>query len=245
VADDTNFIRFSRPKLVVLSVIIVRLAKLFEQLSESRQQISFRRRNMSTALILLSEFQKTEIELWKPVVGITGYEVSNLGRVRSFIQQARGKGRRPGFVNLRKEPRPMKLAKKRETRGYYLQVALSTDFGERMNRVHVMVAEAFLINPNPVIFNQVNHKNAVKWDNRLANLEWSNHDLNHEHVDANGMRPAGEQHGRAKLTNETVRAIKLRLLQGVRQREIVREFGLSKECVSRIATGRNWKSVNV
>lgn len=49
-----------------------------------------------TALILLSEFRKTEIELWRHIEGFLGYEVSNLGRVRSFWRKS-GSGR--SFVN--------------------------------------------------------------------------------------------------------------------------------------------------
>ncbi len=68
----------------------------------------------------------------------------------------------------------------------YPQVTLMVDGKQKSFRVHSLVARAFI--PNPEGFVTVNHKNKVKDDNRLENLEWkSNHDnIYHGHhgVDA-------------------------------------------------------------
>jgi len=100
-------------------------------------------------------------EIWKDVVGYEGrYKVSNLGNVKSVIFSARGK------ENL------LSLLKGKD----YLLVRLYKDGKGSMQRVHRLVAEAFIENPNgyPV----VNHKNWDKHDNRAENLEWCTYSYN-------------------------------------------------------------------
>lgn len=97
-------------------------------------------------------------EEWRPVKGYEGlYEVSNLGRVRSLNYQNKG------------ICRIMRLT---AGWGRYIKAALKgRDGKKRYFRVHRLVAIAFLPTPPPEK-NQVNHRNGVKQDNRLENLEF-------------------------------------------------------------------------
>lgn len=104
------------------------------------------------------------MELWKPIVGYEDfYEVSNLGRVRSF----HGKGR---------------ILKQQPIRTGYLIVWLYNGKPHGNGRcgkayqVHRLVADAFL--PNPNCLPEVNHINENKNDNRAENLEWCSHAYN-------------------------------------------------------------------
>jgi hypothetical protein len=87
-------------------------------------------------------------ERWLPIVGYEGlYEVSDLGRVKSFARYKDGKILKPTIY------------------GGYLRVELK----DKTNKIHRLVLQAFL----PIDeFKQVNHMNHIKTDNRLCNLEW-------------------------------------------------------------------------
>ena len=98
-----------------------------------------------------------KIEYWRPISGYEGYEVSNLGRVRSLK-----------FGKIR-------ILKPSETKGYF-HVALFKDGIRKQFKVHRLVAMAFI--PNPNNFPQINHRNEITTDNRVENLEWCNASYN-------------------------------------------------------------------
>ena len=99
---------------------------------------------------------KTMKEIWKDIEGYEGlYQVSNFGNVRSLNYNHRGI-----VKNLR-------LAK--NSRGYIV-VELSVAGKGKMFLVHRLVAIAFLANQENLP--EVNHKDEVKHNNRVDNLEW-------------------------------------------------------------------------
>ena len=97
-------------------------------------------------------------EIWRPIEGYEGlYEVSNLGRVRSLDRF---------FYRLHKG----KVLSPTKDRYGYLTVTLNYNGKSKTIKIHRLVAQAFL--PNPDNLPQVNHKDEVKSNNCVDNLEW-------------------------------------------------------------------------
>ena len=96
------------------------------------------------------------MEIWKSIAGYERiYEVSDLGRVRS--------------LNFHREGRT-KVLKPGKDRYGYLYVILCKDGIHKHMKVHRLVAQAFLPNPNGL--EMVNHRDEVPTNNAVSNLEW-------------------------------------------------------------------------
>ena len=101
-------------------------------------------------------------EIWKPIKGYEGlYEVSNLGRVRSL-------------VNNKGQYREKIL--KHNIRNGYPSVTLCKNKKLKSFTIHRLVAEAFL--PNPDNLPCVNHKDENRLNNFVNNLEWCTYSYN-------------------------------------------------------------------
>lgn len=112
-------------------------------------------------------------EQWKDIKGYEGlYEVSNLGNVRSLDRTVK---RGQGYTI--KEGRVLTPFYE-EKKGYY-QVVLAKDGKAKTYRVHRLVAVAFLENPNN--YTDVNHKDEVKTNNNVDNLEWCTRKYNNNY----------------------------------------------------------------
>ena len=95
-------------------------------------------------------------EIWKPVRNYEGlYEVSNLGRVKSLNYNRTGKER---------------IMKGLDNGHGYLFVQLCKDGKVENCRINRLVAMAFL--PNPDNLPEVNHKDKIRTNNKVENLEW-------------------------------------------------------------------------
>ena len=100
--------------------------------------------------------------IWKPVTGYEGlYEVSNMGVIKS--------------LNFRRTGEEKILSTSKDTSGYYF-VTLFNKGSRKECRVHRLVAEAFI--PNPEYKPCIDHINTDRTDNRVENLKWVTHKEN-------------------------------------------------------------------
>lgn len=104
------------------------------------------------------------IEEIKAINGFSGYYISSDGNV--YCDLGRGNRRNGKTVQLYE-------IKPRNSRNGYTRVYAKRDIdGKRVDLyIHRLVAETFLDNPEGKKY--VNHKNCIRNDNRLCNLEWA------------------------------------------------------------------------
>lgn len=128
---------------------------------------------------------------WLPVVGFEdSYEVSNNGQVRSkdrwVLYKHGGKRFWPSVTISQWVPK----------NGYPSVTLKQNDVGYN-KMIHRLVAEAFI--PNPDRMPQVNHKDNIKTNNLVDNLEWCDQSQNIRHAYDNGFHKSkGGTHYNAK-----------------------------------------------
>lgn len=108
-------------------------------------------------------------EIWKDIENYEGYQVSNLGRIRSvdrFIE-------RQNKFKVRLNGKLLKQGLCKN--GYYIVNLWKNNKSETLY-VHRLVATAFVPNPENLPF--VNHKDETKINNDYRNLEWCTMDYN-------------------------------------------------------------------
>ena len=144
------------------------------------------------------------MEVWKDIYD--GYQVSNIGRVRSLKRN--------------------KLLTAREHHKGYLHIHLRVNGRDVMPKVHRLVAEAFIDNPDNLP--QVNHINGNKQDNRVENLEWCTNQQNVKHsYDALG-RKSYERRVLCVESNEAFRSAK----------EAGERLGIDRSAISKCCKGK-------
>lgn len=171
-----------------------------------------------------------ETEVWRPAFGFTGYEVSNLGSVRSY---------RPSGPNRRMRTEPVYL--KPFFVDGYPRVNLTKGRGVT---VHRLVAEAF-IGPRPPGA-ECRHLDGNRKNPRADNLRWGTRSENMQDAVAHGTllgRTPGSKHGGSKLTEEEVLHIRALVSKGVSGCEVARRFGVASETVYLIRDRKTWTHI--
>ncbi len=118
-------------------------------------------------------------EIWKPVCDYKGiYEVSSFGRVKSVERYVKHR-ESVKFVRER-------ILKKPPDKDGYESVGLCRNGMMVTKRVHRLVAEAFISNPENKPC--TNHIDGVKTNNYVHNLEWNTVCENNNHAYRTGLK---------------------------------------------------------
>lgn len=174
------------------------------------------------------------METWKAIDGFPDYEVSDLGKVRSWK------------VWGRKKDDPARLLSPGSQEGGYLNVRLSRDGKVYPKLVHRLVLETF-VGPCPDEM-ESRHINGDSTDNRLTNLEWSTHMDNMQDKVAHGTlmqnRSVGDDCTWAKLSSGQVEQIRVEYAAGgTTHQRLADKYGTSRQNIGLIINHKNWKKV--
>ena len=167
-------------------------------------------------------------EIWVTIKDFEDYQVSNLGRIKSLSSRSH-------YVTKEKILKP-------QIGEYYLHVDLYKDKKDHTKTIHSLVAKAFIPNPNNLP--EVNHKDGIKYNNNVTNLEWSTFSDNTKHAYRMGLMKGmkGEKSPQSKLTDIQVKEI--RELKGkLIQEEIASIYNVCRQTISSIHRNINWKNI--
>lgn len=163
------------------------------------------------------------METWKNVKGYEGfYEVSNKGRVKSV----------PRLVDTTMNCRhyvSVILTPSHNDSGYYI-VNLSKNGDVKPHRVHILVAEAFI--PNPDNLPCVDHINSIRDDNRSCNLRWCTYK-------ENSNFELAKQHLKESHKNQTNENLMKAVHQFTLDGEFVAEYESPKYAAEAVGCTRN------
>ena len=169
-----------------------------------------------------------EKEIWKDVVGYEGrYQISSQGRVLSTGKYIDGRIFEPKYVKTRLDI------------GGYVTVALYKGRLGKEYKVHRLVAQAFIPNPQNLPF--VDHINTKRNDNRVSNLRWCTHqeNCNNPLTRKNISRSAKIAFNKEEIRKQrTERMLRINDIVVAKRRKKVKQFSLDGQFI------KEYKSMN-
>ncbi len=167
-------------------------------------------------------------EIWKPIVGFEGlYKINNYGEILSLHKRHKGN----------------KVILKQSLKDGYAYVTLYKNKIAHYKRVHRLVLIAFIESNS--LKRYCNHKNGIRNDNRLENLEWVTKSENELHAyRILNKKPnilKGENHGNSKLTSKEVNAIRKLCEKGHKKKRLAEWFNIGQRQIYYICNRKSWK----
>lgn len=170
-------------------------------------------------------------ETWREVAISPSYSVSSMGRVMRKAKIT--------LINGNKTRLKEKLRATADYRGYRRLILCPP---KKLFSVHRLVADAFI--PNPDNKKTVNHKNGIRSDNRVENLEWATQSENlHHAVNVLKTIPRGESCVFSKLSEDDVLNIRTLHKFGATIRDLAKVFDTRKGNIEFILKRKTWKFI--
>lgn len=162
-------------------------------------------------------------ESWKQCEENLKWEISSHGNLRWFATK-----------------QPAKMYKHKS--GYWC-VSYTLKAVSKSCKIHRLVAKAFL--PTVEGKDCINHIDGVKTNNYIENLEWCTKAENNKHAWRMGLIPSlvGELNGRASLNEELVHAICQAYVSGLKPKEVIEKFKVTRNQAIKIKCKTSWKHI--
>lgn len=165
------------------------------------------------------------IEIWRDIIEYRGmYQISNFGKVKSLLNYA-------GVTE--------RILKSRSYPSGHLYVNLYKNGKKTTRKIHRLVIENFI--GMPIAGQECRHMDGNPKNNHANNLQWGTRSENLIDMKRHGTNPVGETHSRSKLNEREVLLIIKLLSQGMKQKDIAIQFGVSPMTVSDIKCNKKWK----
>ena len=159
------------------------------------------------------------IEIWKKANGYSNYEVSNLGRIKTF--NWKGSGRES-------------ILKPALDKSGYLRTVLKGDNGiSKTIKVHRVILNTFKPQNN---FLEVNHINGIKTDNRAENLRYI--------TQSDNLKGRFISKSKRLSTNEVIEIKRKLSEKTTTHKELANKYGTTYKNISNINIGIRHAKVN-
>lgn len=161
-------------------------------------------------------------EIWKET---SGYEISNKGRIITKFG---------------------KLFTGSITKHGYISANVIFDDGFIARSAHRAVAYAFIPNDDPINKVEVNHKDGIKTNNKVDNLEWVTKEENQKHEAKFLQKRGGANNYQSILTEEDVLTIyDLCKNSNMKYKDIAKKYGVIPQEITRIANATCWRHLGL
>lgn len=186
-----------------------------------------------------------ENEIWKPIAGFDGYEVSNYGNVRSYWKKQSGyHGKNPPRIM----PEVQRYLVGQVAVTGYIQYSFTVCKKTRRFYAHAPVLDAF-VGPRPSGYDAC-HNDSNPSNNYVENLRWDTRKNNMadaialDHMHGGGKNHArAERNGNATLTNQQVLDIRAMCDSGARNVDVAKAFNITEALVWKIKSRYSWGSI--
>ena len=168
------------------------------------------------------------MEVWKTIPNYSKYEASSTGYIKTFNWKGSA------------QTRIMKPAL--DGSGYLRTMLIRDDGITHTIKVHRIIAQTFIENPKNKA--EVNHKNGIKSDNNVSNLEWLTHAENVQHCVDNGwmVTKRGEDNGCSILKEYQILEIRDKFNPRIYTRQMLaEEYGVKACTIKDVILRRSWK----